>query len=145
MKPVCLFLLFLSAVLTVRNADCARILAIFPLDVPSHFVMYIEILNGLLTKGHRIDVISHFTVNNHENYTNVVKLSGKGPFKNNDNTFASPESISSKSIEYLATYYGNEACNLFDLPDVQNLIKNPPNDPPYDLVITEVSNYRIVR
>lgn len=34
---------------------------------------------------------------------------------------------------------GNPACELLKLPIFQDLIKNPPKDPPYDLIIVEVS------
>ena len=41
---------------------------------------------------------------------------------------------------YIATTYGGDLCHLLGHEKMQNFIKNPPKDPPYDLMITEVMN-----
>ena len=43
------------------------------------------------------------------------------------------------SMKSMIEMGGNPACELLYLPVFQDLIKNPPKDPPYDLVIVEVS------
>ncbi|XP_058790203.1 UDP-glucosyltransferase 2-like isoform X2 [Phymastichus coffea] len=38
---------------------------------------------------------------------------------------------------FIAEEYGNRLCHFMGFEEMQKLIKNPPEDPPYDLVITE--------
>lgn len=43
-------------------------------------------------------------------------------------------------VYFYAHYLGNVLCEKgLESPVIQNLINNPPNDPPYDLVVTEVN------
>lgn len=37
-----------------------NILAIFPLQAGSHYVMYERVLKALVAKGHEVDVVSHY-------------------------------------------------------------------------------------
>lgn len=46
--------------LCVECAENYNILAIFPLQSKSHFVMFERLLLELAKKGHEVDVVSHF-------------------------------------------------------------------------------------
>lgn len=54
--------IFLVALLCVceQIVQSYNILAIFPLQSSSHYVMYERILKALVAKGHTVDVVSHF-------------------------------------------------------------------------------------
>lgn len=47
-----------------QDAHNYNILAIFPLNARSHFVMFERLLKGLAAKGHEIDVVSHYPQKN---------------------------------------------------------------------------------
>lgn len=72
------------------------------------------------------------------NYNDIISLAETLPTVMNNVTYELMQSFDSVSIEKLAELAGNVPCNLLDLPELQALIKNPPTDPPYDLVIVEV-------
>ena len=117
-----------------------RILGLFPFQVHSHFVMCEELMRGLAAKGHQVDVYSHFPQKKPlPNYTDF-SLKGTLPAVSNNLTFdvasiTAPEEI----IKYWLKIHGTSVCGLLKHPLFQKLFHNPPKDPPYDVVITEVN------
>ncbi|XP_020710323.2 UDP-glucosyltransferase 2-like [Athalia rosae] len=119
-----------------EEIEGARILGIFPLEIPDHFVMYQEVLKGLADRGHKVDVVSPYGLKrSHENYTTLINLAGKSSAMKNNLTGLSVKNVGG---DYSPDTYGNKICELLDLPDFQSLVKTPPKDPPYDLVIAEL-------
>ncbi|XP_076766983.1 UDP-glucosyltransferase 2-like [Xylocopa sonorina] len=130
-------LFYLILALATYTSEAGRILCVFPYNGRSHFRMFGPICKTLARKGHQVDMISFFPAKKPiANYTDIIDLS------------VNREKVSVFSIEYaknlhdsvtyyVATTFGGKLCELMNHESMQKLIKNPPNDPPYDLVITE--------
>lgn len=123
----------------------SRILGVFPLQGRSHFMMFKEIMEALADAGHQVDVISHFTRKKpYPNYTDIVNLEGSLPMVVNNLTYDMLQHFSSSSLGMLIHIAGTEVCDLLEFPELNNFIKNPPTNPPYDLVIVEVIFHHFV-
>ncbi|KAJ8668435.1 hypothetical protein QAD02_010098 [Eretmocerus hayati] len=128
------------AILSV--CDSYKILAVFPSNVTSHAIFFDALIKGILRAGHQVDHITLFPIKTlSAQYKMIINLYDE-PVKQ----IAGYPSIDfvlrfAKDIEHcIATERGNKACHLMGSKEFQRLVKNPPQDPPYDLVITEVSN-----
>ncbi|XP_066581163.1 UDP-glucosyltransferase 2-like [Prorops nasuta] len=118
-----------------------RILGIFPYQGRSHFIMFEHLMKGLARKGHQADVVSPFPLKKpYPNYTDLVVLPIYGPSLHNNFTYKMMKKLIGDDFTYaISIYAGNAICDgVFAKPEIQNLAKNPPKDPPYDLVIIEV-------
>ncbi|XP_051164969.1 UDP-glucosyltransferase 2-like isoform X2 [Leptopilina boulardi] len=133
---LCLFLLIC---LISSNSDAYRILVIGPINSKSHSNIYESVAKALILKGHRVDVISHFELKNPpKNYTKVVNLDGSLKAMVNTWTLEIVESFRDIDlVPAMIEEFGNNLCDLMGLEKMQKFIKNPPRDPPYDLVIAE--------
>lgn len=128
------------AVLVCVN-DAYRILCVFPYNGKSHSRMFDALCKGLANKGHKVDMISHFpTKIPIANYRDIIDLNGTREDAVNSLTIQGGRMINQAEIYYTTTKYGGELCHLLGHEKMQNFIKNPPMDPPYDLMITEVIN-----
>lgn len=137
-----LFCLILAASVNVNEAY--RILCVLPYNGWSHFTMFEVICKGLAKKGHQIDMISHFpTKTPIANYTDIIDLRATGGGAMVDIPINYARSIDQWCTYYIATDYGSYFCHLMGTESMQKFIKNPPNDPPYDLVITEVNTSNV--
>lgn len=115
-----------------------RILGVFPLQGKSHWIMQEELMKGLAKHGHQVDVITHFPLKKPiPNYTDI-SLEGSLPRVMNNVTASDIKGFGSFSIATLTYTAGTAICQLLDHPKMRELIENPPQDPPYDIVITEV-------
>lgn len=129
------FFLLLAATSAV---DASRILCVFPYSGKSHFLMFEVICRELAERGHRVDVISHFPAKKpRANYTDIIDLSVSGDSVMKSFTVETGLKIRESFTYYIATHFGGVLCDLMATEKMQRFIKNPPNDPPYDLVITE--------
>ncbi|XP_051159343.1 UDP-glucosyltransferase 2-like [Leptopilina boulardi] len=121
------------------NSDAYRILVIAPLNSRSHTNMLESVAKALALKGHQIDVISHFEMKNPpKNYTTIINLDGS--LKKMVNTWTMEMVEHFRYVDLIPTIieeFGNNFCDLMGLEKMQRFIKNPPNDPPYNLVIVE--------
>ncbi|XP_046736274.1 UDP-glucosyltransferase 2-like [Diprion similis] len=140
MKLINFSLILLSTLCFVRNGNGARILAMFPVPAPSHFSMYRGVLMDLANRGHQIDVVSHFPLKYpFDNYRDIIDLNGKMEVMVNTLDFETVSRVGDIAVEeYGAEKAGNDICHILGNPEIQELIKNPPQDPPYDLVIAEL-------
>ena len=141
MKLLKIVFLLLMAVLVCVN-DAYRILCVSSYNGKSHFIMFGTLCKGLAKKGHTVDMISHFpTKIPIANYRDIVDLNGTR--KNLVNSLSIQHGrIVQLTITYrIATEHGGNLCHLLGHEKMQNFIKNPSKDPPYDLVITEVINF----
>lgn len=119
-------------------ANGYRILGVFPLHGKSHWVMMEPLMKGLAKHGHQVDVITHFPQKKPvPNYTDI-SLAGSLPAVMNNVTATELKQFNSFSMASLTHMAGTQVCELMNHPKLRNLIENPPQDPPYDIVITEV-------
>ena len=116
----------------------SRILGVFPLNVRSHFMMFEALLKGLARKGHQVDVVGVFPLKEpYPNYTDIYLPPLNFGVVNNL-TFAKVKLFKHLATYLTATDSGNKLCDGLGNPNLQKLITNPPKDPPYDLLITQV-------
>ena len=124
----------------ISKIDGYRILGIFPMNSKSHNNMFEGLMKGLAKREHQVDVVTHFeTKNPPKNYRTIINLTGTQPAFVNNMTIDYASNMGSDPVPHIIKTFGNELCELLALEKMQNLIKNPPKDPPYDIVITEVS------
>ncbi|XP_043468543.1 UDP-glucosyltransferase 2-like [Leptopilina heterotoma] len=130
---LCLFF-----ILNGISSDGSRILAVFPYNSKSHNNVFEGVTKTLARNGHKVDVVSHFKVKNPpKNYETIISLQGTRGNVMNNFSIEYADHLKQSPIVAIAEYYGNELCELLGLPELQSLLKNPPRDPPYDLLITE--------
>lgn len=117
-----------------------RILGLFPFQIKSHFVMCEELMRGLAAKGHKVDVYSHFPLA--KPIPNYTDFSLKGTLPMLLNNLKYDEIVQIKSVvSFLVNMLSGTMkpmCELLEKPIFQKLLKEPPLDPPYDLIVLEV-------
>ncbi|XP_047366103.1 uncharacterized protein LOC124955559 [Vespa velutina] len=113
-----------------------RILGIFSYHGKSHFIMFESLMKGLAKKGHQVDVISTYPLKKpFVNYTDLVVIPLEINIVNNMSyNIARKFSM----VEITTTVCGNNLCEHLANPKIQELIHNPPKNPPYDVVLIEV-------
>lgn len=116
-----------------------RILGVFPFNGKSHFMMFEQLMKILAKRGHQVDVISTFPLTKpYPNYNDLIVLPMARQFMNNM-TYDEINTLFAEAVTHVvATLAGNDICEFLNNSQVQKLIRNPPNDPPYDAVIMEV-------
>lgn len=126
--------------------ESLRILAVLPINSRSHFNMFESLTRALAAKGHQIDVYSQFPlkkpVPNYKDYS----LEGSLPIFQNNMSYSQAISFQFLNIKAVLDAVGHPMCEILNHALFQNLIKNPPRDPPYDLVIVEafLSNCHLI-
>lgn len=116
-----------------------RILGVFPFSGKSHFMMFESLMKALAKKGHQVDVISTFPLKKpYPNYKDTIVLPVPRQFMNNLTFDNMNEMLSTSTSHAVATLAGNEVCMSLSDPRIQELVKNPPKDPPYDVILVEV-------
>lgn len=138
---------FLSSIFSLITVNSAyRILAVFPLNVKSHNIILESVAKTLAKNGHQVDVITHFPQKRpFKNFNDLIVLNGstQGLLNNITLDWITKFHITKYPplnfiVKAVAENIGNKVCELLRLEEFQELVKNPPQDPPYDLVITEV-------
>jgi len=144
-------LVFLAILSFDQVANSYRILGMFPLQGKSHWIMQEALMKDLARRGHQVDVFAHFPLKKPiPNYKNISLKGSLPQFRNN---LTAQEIQTSGTLSWsLATLIeknGIPICNLLNRPKIQELIKNPPQDSSYDIIILEVcstfSNHQDVR
>ncbi|KAK0079330.1 hypothetical protein PV326_008802, partial [Microctonus aethiopoides] len=127
--------LFIAAIIVAF-----RILGIFPLNGRSHMMMFEQLMKGLAKRGHQVDVVSTFPLKKpHPNYTDIVIPAATQSLINNISYNHIQTFLRSNVVHFMTTQLGNKFCEKgLAFSEIQKLIKNPPTNPPYDLVITEI-------
>ncbi|XP_011867942.1 PREDICTED: UDP-glucuronosyltransferase 3A1-like [Vollenhovia emeryi] len=129
---------FLVILACDQIANGLRILGVFPFHGKSHFIMQEALMKDLARRGHQVDVVTHFPLEKPiPNYTDI-SIKGTLPRVVNNVTAEEAQAFSNPSIAYFVAMAGHNICQLLSHPKMQQLIKNPPQDPPYDMVIVEV-------
>lgn len=138
---VILFFLYAAG---LKECSSYRILGIFPLNGRSHMMMFERLMKGLAARGHQVDVASRFPLRQpYVNYTDIHLKMSPGNFASDLGLAITYDRIVDDNIfniHFMTTELGNFLCEegLKD-PYLQGIIKNPPTEQPYDLVIVEVS------
>ncbi|XP_033334725.2 UDP-glucosyltransferase 2 [Megalopta genalis] len=115
-----------------------RILGMFPLNGHSHWVMAERLMLALAERGHQVDVVTHFPMKKTPpNYTQFSLDGSLKAVKNNIDAKTAAE-FGKLNFDKLVSMAGMDICDLLSHENIQRFIKNPPNDPPYDLVVIEV-------
>ncbi|KAG7207212.1 hypothetical protein KM043_008890 [Ampulex compressa] len=135
MKLLAIFLAFLAYDQLTHGY---RILGIFPLQGKSHWVMMEQLMIKLAKNGHQVDVLTHFPQKKPIPNYRDISLAGTMHQVMNNVTATDIKGFGSMSMKNLATMAGTNICELLSTPKIQDLIKNPPKDPPYDVVIIEL-------
>ncbi|OXU22681.1 hypothetical protein TSAR_000187 [Trichomalopsis sarcophagae] len=127
--------IFLFLFLGLSVSDGYRILAIFPFDGKSHFGVLNSVVKDLASGGHQVDVMSNFPPKeSFPNLTHIVTLPVAGAQSRIDyNLIFYPE----KEANWLHDKK-RRMCDFLGLPKVAELIRNPPTNPPYDLLLVHV-------
>ncbi|XP_014487796.1 PREDICTED: putative UDP-glucuronosyltransferase ugt-47, partial [Dinoponera quadriceps] len=132
------FSFLILTLLMVLPTHGYRILCIFPYNGKSHYQVTGALCKALAQHGHKIDIISHFPSNTPiANYTDIVNLQGTRKAIVNNLTLDFAKQIDAALTFHVAITFGGDLCTLMGHEEMQKFIKNPPNDPAYDLVITE--------
>ncbi|XP_058795220.1 UDP-glucosyltransferase 2-like [Phymastichus coffea] len=140
-KSTTLGLIMIWLCCTVQTSNVLRILGIFPFQMKSQFVMGEELLKALAAKGHQVDVYSHFPLKNPIPNYNDISLEGTLPALTNNVTIEAVTSIPD-TVQLMDSWYRDlchPICDLLRMPQFQKLIRDPPKDPPYDIIIMEFS------
>lgn len=140
MKRIILAIVLLGlTALSPTGCEGSRILGMFPLHAKSHHMMFDALMKGLARRGHQVDVVSPFPQKKpYPNLTDIIVLPLYMPRFVNNMTYDSFRSMAGGLVHFVATETGNRICEGLSHPKMLDLIQNPPNDPPYDLVLTEV-------
>ncbi|XP_017795600.1 PREDICTED: UDP-glucuronosyltransferase 2B30-like [Habropoda laboriosa] len=116
-----------------------RILGVFPFNGKSHFMMFEQLMKALAKRGHQVDVISSFPLKKpYPNYNDTIVLKAPREFMNNM-TYEDVTIVFKDSPAFVvATLAGNAVCEHLNDPGIQDLIHNPPKNPPYDVIVMEI-------
>jgi len=96
-------------------------------------------MKGLARRGHQVDVITHFPLKKPiPNYTEVINLAGSMPAVMNNVNATQVGQWKTSGMYLIAHFAGTILCELLNDPKLRDFIKNPPRDPPYDILIVEV-------
>ncbi|KAH0552675.1 hypothetical protein KQX54_013953 [Cotesia glomerata] len=130
------------AVILFKIAGChgLRILGIFPLNARSHMMFHEQTMKGLARRGHQVDVVSTFPQKKpYPNYTDLEIPPALHKFVNNLTYDFAKSKLENNLVYFSAHEGGNILCDkgLRNL-NLLNILHNP-QDPPYDLVVVEVS------
>lgn len=121
-----------------RISNGYRILGIAPLNTKSHWYTAEQVMKGLAKRGHQVDVVNHFPQKIPiPNYTDI-SLEESFPHATNNVSAINVRSYSSYFKKRLVDRSGTQICELLKHPKLQDLIKNPPQNPPYDVIVVEV-------
>ncbi|KAK0092120.1 hypothetical protein PV326_002160 [Microctonus aethiopoides] len=122
----------------VLPLESYRILGVFPFHSRSHQMLFDGIAKGLARKGHQVDFITFNPMKKPvPNYKVVVNLQNMTESLVNKWNITFANQLGSDTLPNTAFFCGNDLCEYLAMPEMQKFIKNPPKDPPYDLVIVE--------
>ncbi|KAG7207637.1 hypothetical protein KM043_009257 [Ampulex compressa] len=100
--------------------------------------MFETVAEVLAKRGHRVDVISYPPPRAAtENYTNIASFDiakHEGAYKFD---IEAEEFDDAAHLRHLILNLGNQICKHIGRKEFQRIVKEPPRDPPYDLVLVE--------
>ena len=124
--------------------NALRILGIFPYQGKSQFIIPDEVMKALAAKGHQLDVYSHFPPEKPiSNYTSFSLKGTVHEYVNNLHYDTMKGLSYAQLMEHMLSITGKPLCELLEHPHFQKLLRNPPTDPPYDIVVHSVIELRL--
>ncbi|XP_033212471.1 uncharacterized protein LOC117170059 [Belonocnema kinseyi] len=139
MKSIQYFVTLLILFLTTE-ISAYRILGVFPVGYTSHNILFQSLMKGLARRGHQVDVISHYepkdTPENYKTILNLATINADTP-KSTFDSIQEPIGIFKDTVKTSERLLGFHICEQMAHKEIQQIIKNPPTDPGYDIVITE--------
>ncbi|XP_043268666.1 UDP-glycosyltransferase UGT5-like [Venturia canescens] len=115
-----------------------RILGIFPFCSKSHQMMFDALSKGLARRGHQLEIVTCFPPKKPiANFTVLMNVENSQTPLVNSWTVDLALNVGSDTLKAIIEVYGNDLCHLMGREEMQRIIKNPPKDPPYDLIIVE--------
>ncbi|XP_033210442.1 UDP-glucuronosyltransferase-like [Belonocnema kinseyi] len=123
-----------------REVDTYRVLGVFPLNFRSHFIFFESIMRGLAREGHQVDIISHYELTNppknYKTIINLAKLDYPYPTTKFETIQKAIDAIKDP-VKHLTEVYGIKMCPLLGHQKMQDFIRKPPKDTPYDVIIVQ--------
>ncbi|XP_026823909.1 UDP-glucuronosyltransferase 2C1-like [Ooceraea biroi] len=132
--------MLLVSLLWLLVCSAYRFLGVFPHQGKSRFNMFEGLMKGLADKGHQVDIISSYPQKKlYPNYTDIATLKQSISLLNNMTyEFMLKVIVGPNPAKAIATHVGTDSCkHHLGNPVIQNLVRNPPKDPPYDAMIME--------
>ena len=133
LKSVLINRLLVFLIYFINDSRGLKILAVYPFQGKSHFIVGERLARGLAAKGHQVDVYSHFPLKEPIPNYNDFSLAGSMPQVHNNMSYEVINNLD--STKDIIQSFGYPVCNLLGLPIFQKLLKNPPK---YDVIIVEV-------
>lgn len=134
----CLKVLVVLFVCFTQCIDGLRILALFPLNGKSHFVMCEALSKALAEKGHQVDVYGHFPLKKSIPNYKDFSLEGTLPAVMNNVSYEVIKQFQTPNMQLMINNMSDTQCNLMNRPLFQDLFKSLKKNQPYDLIIVEV-------
>lgn len=128
---------FVLIILVASTCDSARILAVVPFNMRSHFIVMEPLFLKLAQRGHEITVVSAYPQRTPVPNYNDIDVSHVRPVVvNNFNFSFVRQNMRGINIINVFSAFGNDVCEkVFAEKSIQNLINTTVK---YDLVITEI-------
>ncbi|PSN46983.1 hypothetical protein C0J52_17345 [Blattella germanica] len=120
----------------LSDCEAAKILAIIPFRVDSHFPIFENLLKGLVARGHQVVAVSHYPQKNPiENFTDI-SLVGSLPSTKDNVSLGSIEAANSGLFISFFLGFATSACKIvYEHPQVKQLLER---ENEFDLVINEI-------
>lgn len=128
----------------IQCIDGLRILALYPLNGKSHFVMCEALAKALAEKGHQIDVYGHFPLKKPFSNYKDFSLEGTLPGAVNNVSYEVVKQFQRPNIQLMIQNMTSSMCNLMGLPLFRDLFERSKKNQFYDLVIIEVSYFKFI-
>ncbi|XP_035737138.1 UDP-glucuronosyltransferase-like isoform X3 [Vespa mandarinia] len=137
MKALRYIIIWMTLFLTYSQGY--RILGIFAFQAKSHFVMFEALMKNLANKGHQIDAITSFHLKKpFVNITELVVITPQMKLVNNISYEQMKTLLTVLPVKAIANMGGIEVCEYLGRPEIQKLLRNPPKNPPYDVILIEI-------
>lgn len=138
------FIILLLIYFFKTDIDAYRILGVFAWAFKSHNMLFQTLFKGLAKQGHQVDVISHYElVNPPKNYKTILNLANLDVV-HPETQFDSVEKTRENTDDLIAfTKHGMSVCALLSHEKMQDILRNPPKNPAYDLIIIEVIIFKL--
>lgn len=134
MKTIVLLLLYIGCC-QIEPTESLRILALFPLNSKSHQAMCDRLARELSSRGHQLDVYSHYPPKNPILNYHHYNLDGSLRSLTNNMSYNAAVQFQAQNARDILAAVGTPSCKIMQLPLFHRLFDEPPS---YDLVIIEV-------
>ncbi|XP_058810708.1 UDP-glucosyltransferase 2-like isoform X2 [Phymastichus coffea] len=133
----------LSGIAMIACWQCApsealRILVISPLNSRSHDAMSDRLAKALAARGHQVDAYSHHPPKKPLANYRHHSLAGTLPAFTNNMSYSEARQFRGDPPRLVFKRIVEPVCELMGLPVFERLLREPPRDPAYDLVVLQM-------